>query len=274
VAALAYHACAMRPRLPPLPAQPSVTCVLPMFNEQDNIAHALELIAEALARYAASFEIIVVDDASTDASAAIVSRAAARNRNIRLIRHAHNQRLGATLRTGVRAATKDLVLYTDADLPVDPNEIGRAIRAMRVTRSDVIAGFRFSRVPEGMRRTLYSRTYNALIGILFGWPFRDINFAFKLFRREVLDALDIRSEGSLVDAELIIKAKNSGFIVQQIGLDYFPRAYGQSHLSSLAVIWKILVELVALYPDMRRPGRVATSSTSSGSKQITEADTR
>ena len=143
----------------------------------------------------------------------------------------------------------------DADLPVDPDVLGRALRAMRVTRADVIAAFRFDRVPEGLRRTIYSRAYNGLIGLLFGWPFRDINFAFKLFRREVLEAIEIRSEGSLVDAELIIKAKNTGFVVQQIGVDYFPRAYGQSNLSSVGVILGIFRELVALYPDMRHPVR-------------------
>ncbi len=245
-----------------------------MFNEQENIGHALQVIAEALGRHASNYEIIVVDDASTDGSAEIVRRAGETNVHIRLLRHDRNRRLGAALRTGIRAATKDLVLYTDADLPVNPDEIGRAIRAMRVTRADVVAGFRFDRVPEGLRRTLYSRTYNALIGILFGWPFRDINFAFKLFRRQVLDAIEIRSEGSLVDAELIIKAKNSGFIVQQIGLDYFPRAYGQSHLSSLGVIGRILIELVTLYPDMRRPHRPATPASTSPSNQVSGADTR
>ncbi|MGE5246624.1 MAG: glycosyltransferase family 2 protein [Betaproteobacteria bacterium] len=245
----------MPTRLPCLPARPSVSCVLPMFNEGENIGHALEFLTEALERHASAYEVIVVDDASTDDSAELVRRAAERNPNIRLLRHDRNRKLGATIRTGFRAATKDVVLYTDADLPVDPDVLGRALRAMRVTRADVIAAYRFDRVPEGLRRSLYSRVYNALIGTLFQWPFRDINFAFKLFRREVLEAIDIKSEGSLVDAELIIKAKNCGFRVQQIGVDYFPRTYGQSHLSSPGVILRILVELIRFYPDMRRPAR-------------------
>jgi len=124
---------------------------------------------------------------------------------------------------------------------------------MRLTRADLIAAYRFDRVPEGYRRALYSVVYNTFIGLLFGWPLRDINFAFKLFRREVIEALDVRSEGSLIDAELVIKAKNAGFVVQQIGVDYFPRSYGQSHLASLSVILRIMRELIALYPGMRRP---------------------
>jgi hypothetical protein len=140
----------------------------------------------------------------------------------------------------------------DADLPFDPDVLGRAMRAMQVTGADVIAGYRHDRTMEGPRRALYSYVYNGLIGVLFGWPHRDINFSFKLLKREVLEAIDLRAEGSLIDAELIVKAKNRGFAIQQIGLDYFPRIRGKSHLSSPKVILKMLVELVRLYPEMRK----------------------
>src|SRR6185436_719966 len=99
----------------------------------------------------------------------------------------------------------------DADLPFDPDVLGRALRALDVTRADMIAGYRFDRTTEGLRRTIYSYVYNTLIGLLFGWPHRDINFSFKLMRRAVVDAVELRSEGSLIDAELIVKAKNLGF---------------------------------------------------------------
>jgi hypothetical protein len=143
----------------------------------------------------------------------------------------------------------------DADLPFDPEEVGRAIRALELTRADVVAGYRLDRTTEGFLRTIYSYLYNFLIGLLFGWPHRDINFSFKLMRREVLEAIELRAEGSLVDAELIVKAKNLGFAIQQLGLDYFPRLRGRSTLSSPAVIGKILVELLRLFPDMRHPRR-------------------
>jgi len=84
---------------------------------------------------------------------------------------------------------------------------------------------------------------------------RDINFSFKLMRREILEAIELRSEGSLIDAELIVKAKNHGFAIQQMGLDYFPRIRGESKLSSFGVIIRIFRELVTLYPEMRRKVR-------------------
>jgi glycosyltransferase involved in cell wall biosynthesis len=238
-----------------LEARPSVSLVIPMFNEEENIEHAIACAAEALEDCSDDWEVIIVDDASTDRSAAIVEGLAAIDPRIRLLRHAVNQKLGATLRTGYAAAAKSLVVYMDADLPFDPHVIGQAVKALRVTRADVIAGYRLDRTGEGVRRTVYSYLYNTLIGLLFGWPHRDINFSFKLMRREVLQAVELRSEGSLIDAELIVKAKNLGFVIQQLGLDYFPRTRGRSTLSSPAVILKIFRELLRLFPEMRHPRR-------------------
>ena len=236
----------------------SVSMVIPMFNEQENIEHALDCAVSALELYGGDYEIVIVDDASTDSSPEMVRRLAAANPRIRMLRHEVNRKLGGSLKTGFAAATKDLVIYMDADLPFDPHGIGPAIRAMEVTRADVIAGYRLDRTAEGLRRTIYSYLYNTLIGLLFGWPHRDINFSFKLLRREVLEAIELRSEGSLIDAELIVKAKNLGFVIQQFGLDYFPRSRGVSTLSSPTVIFKILRELITLYPEMRRPQRLQT----------------
>jgi glycosyltransferase involved in cell wall biosynthesis len=235
--------------------KPSLSLVVPMFNEEENIEHALVWAMDALERHCDNFEIVVVDDASTDRSPELVRRAGAADPRIKVLRHPVNRKLGGSLKTGFAAASMDLVLYMDADLPFDPQDVGRAIRALEITRADMIAGYRLDRTTEGWLRTVYSYLYNFLIGILFGWPHRDINFSFKLMRREVLEAMELRSEGSLIDAELVVKAKNLGFVIQQIGLDYFPRTRGRSTLSSPAVIFKMLAEIVELFGDMRHPKR-------------------
>ncbi len=232
--------------------KPSVSLVIPMFNEELNIEHAVAAARESLVKYASDYEIIIVDDASTDASPRIVARLAEENPRIRILTHEKNRKLGGTLRTGFAAASKDLVLYMDADIPFDPDVLGRAIRAIELTGADMIAAYRHDRTMEGFKRGVYTLVYNWLIGILFGWPHRDINFSFKLMKRRVLEAIELRSEGSLIDAELVVKAKNHGFTIQQIGIDYFPRTRGTSHLGSFGVVIKILRELVALYPEMRR----------------------
>jgi glycosyltransferase involved in cell wall biosynthesis len=228
---------------------------MPVYNEEENIEHALRVATDALTQFTSGHEIIVVDDASTDRSPEILRGLAAADPRIKVLRHERNEKLGGSLRDGFAAASNELVLYMDADLPWDPREIGRALSAMEVTRADMIAAYRYDRTGEGLRRAIYSYVYNGIIGVLFGWPHRDINFAFKLMRREILDVVELRSEGSLISAELITKTKNLGFTVQQIGLDYFPRTRGRSTLSSLGVIGKILRELVVLYPEMRHPRR-------------------
>jgi glycosyltransferase involved in cell wall biosynthesis len=232
--------------------KPSVSLVIPMYNEELNIEHAVAAARETLEKYAGGWEVIIVDDASTDASPRIVARLSAEEPRIRVVTHPKNRKLGGTLRSGFGAATKDLVFYMDADVPFDPDVLGRAMRAMELTGADMIAAYRHDRTMEGLKRAVYTLVYNWLIGILFGWPHRDINFSFKLMRRSVLEAIDLKSEGSLIDAELVVKAKNRGFVIQQIGIDYFPRTRGQSNLGSFSVVLKILRELVRLYPEMRR----------------------
>jgi glycosyltransferase involved in cell wall biosynthesis len=232
-----------------------------MYNEELNIEHAVASARRSLEAYAGDWEIIIVDDASTDSSARIVQRLATEDPHIRALHHEKNRKLGGTLRTGFAAATKELVFYMDADIPFDPDVLGRAIRAMELTDADMIAAYRHDRTMEGFKRGLYTLVYNGLIGVLFGWPHRDINFSFKLMKRSVLQAIELKSEGSLIDAELVVKAKNRGFTIQQIGIDYFPRARGQSNLGSFSVVLKILRELVWLYPEMRRRHRNVIAST-------------
>lgn len=246
--------------------KPTISLVIPMFNEEANIEHAIHYAVDALSQHASDYEIVIVDDASTDESPELVRRAIAGNPKIRLIRHDFNQKLGASLKTGFAAAKMELILYMDADLPFDPEVLGRAVRALSLTRADVISGYRFDRTTEGVRRTIYTILYNWLIRVLFQISIRDINFSFKLMRREVLEAVQLKSEGSLIDAELIVKARNRGFVIQQIGLDYFPRVLGTSHLSSPSVILKIFRELFALYGDMKK--RVPRST---GAPPIAEA---
>jgi len=235
--------------------RPSVSLVIPMYNEELNIEHAVAAAVDSLQKYSDDYEIIIVDDASTDDSPRLAAKLAAENPRIRVITHARNQKLGATLRSGFAATTKELIFYMDADIPFDPEVLGTAIRAMHVTGADMIAAYRHDRTMEGARRAVYTLLYNWLIGVLFGWPHRDINFSFKLMKRKVLEAIELKSEGSLIDAELVVKAKNHGFAIQQMGIDYFPRIRGTSNLASVSVILKIIRELIKLYPEMRAKRR-------------------
>ena len=99
-----------------------------------------------------------------------------------------------------------MVLYTDADLPFDFREVHKAMRLMNQYEADIVAAYRFDRTGEGYVRVVYSFFYNLLVRALFGCRFRDVNFAFKLVRRSVLQKVQLSSEGSFIDAELMVSA--------------------------------------------------------------------
>jgi glycosyltransferase involved in cell wall biosynthesis len=227
-----------------------------MWNEEDHIERALDAGRRACERLIADgevndYELIVVDDASTDATAEIADRIAAADPRVRVVHHPRNRKLGGALKSGFAAARGDLVLYTDADLPFDMHELSKALRLMREYEADMISAYRFDRTGEGNLRAVYTFFYNLLIRSCFGVKARDINFAFKLMRREVLDRIELRSEGSFIDAELFIRASRSGFQILQFGVDYFPRTRGTSTLSSMGVITTILGEMWTLRTELR-----------------------
>ncbi len=143
------------------------------------------------------------------------------------------------------------MLYTDADLPFDLADLAKAVRLLRVYDADIVSAYRFDRTGEGWRRALYSFVYNALVRSLLSLPVRDVNFAFKLVRRDVLDHVQLRSEGSFIDVELLARAQRLGFGIIQFGVDFFPRTKGVSTLSSAPVILRILREMAMIVPAIR-----------------------
>lgn len=232
---------------------PSLSFVFPMFNEIGNIENC---VAEALAtgrRITDNLEIVVVDDASTDGSGALADRLAARHPELRVVHHPQNRKLGGALRTGFAAATKEWVLYIDSDLPIDMDD---ALGAVPLTRgADMVIGNRQGRA-EGLRREVMSWVYNRLIRVLFGLKVNDVNFAFKLFRRSILDHITLQSEGSFIDAELLIETNRSGFAIAEIPLQYHERVAGVSTLASSSVVRTILRELFSYrQAAARRPAR-------------------
>ena len=222
-----------------------------MWNEEEYLQRALnaatELGDELIAQNTvADYEMIIVNDASTDATAKLADEAAAANRRVVVVHHPVNRKLGGSIKSGFAAATGDVVLYTDADLPFDFREVHKAMRLMNQYEADIVAAYRFDRTGEGYVRVVYSFFYNLLVRALFGCRFRDVNFAFKLVRRSVLQKVQLSSEGSFIDAEMMVSARKLGMNVVQFGVDYFPRTRGVSTLSSPSVIVKILKEAWAL----------------------------
>jgi glycosyltransferase involved in cell wall biosynthesis len=238
------------------PEGSDLTFLFPAWNEQAGIARAVRTALEVGSELmeggqVSDFDVLVIDDASTDGTNRILEDLAMQEPRVRVRRHATNSGLGATLRTGFAAASGATVLYTDSDLPFDLHEAGRMLRLMQVYDADLVAAYRHDRTGEGPRRYVYSRVYNLLVRASLALRIRDVNFAGKLIRREVLDAVELRSSGSFIDAELLARAQRGGFTIVQVGVDYFPRSRGTSTLSTGSVIAGMLADLVRLGPGIR-----------------------
>jgi len=233
-----------------------------MRNEEDYVRRAIEAARAGAGTVVGELEILVVDDGSTDRTREIADEISRADPVVRVVSRPGGRGLGGALRAGYAAARGDLVLYSDADLPFDFHEVARAVRLLEYQEAEVLAAYRFDRTSEGLLRTVYTLVYSALVRLLFGLRLRDINFSFKLFRRSLLERIELRSEGSFIDAEFLVRARNAGARVIQMGVDYFPRARGRSTLASPFVILVILAEMARLAPGLWRgflsgPGRRA-----------------
>jgi glycosyltransferase involved in cell wall biosynthesis len=236
-----------------------LTVFFPMWNEQDYIHRALGAAREACETLLeqgeiADYELLIINDASTDDTGRIADELAATDRRVRVVHHPKNRKLGGSLKTGFAESRGDLILYSDADLPFDMDELVKACRVMRHYEADIVSAYRLDRTGEGYVRTVYSFFFNSLVRVLYGLRMRDVNFAFKLCRGAIFDDVQLKSEGSFIDAELVIRAKGAGYSVVQFGVDYFPRTRGVSTLSSPSVIVKLLQEMFALRRELRSIG--------------------
>lgn len=226
---------------------PSLSFVFPMYNEIGNIETCVREALRVGRKITDNLEIVVVDDASTDGCGALADTLAAQHPELKVIHHAKNRKLGGSLRTGFAAASKDWILYIDSDLPIQMDD---ALLAIPLTQADMVIGNRQGRA-EGPKREIMSWVYNRLIRVLFGLSVRDVNFAFKLFRRSILERITLQSEGSFIDAELLIETHNAGYKIAEIPLRYHERVAGVSTLASGSVVVKILREMA----DYRRAAK-------------------
>ena len=219
---------------------PSLSIVIPVYNEEENIEPLLREIFGSLSSDPGFLELILVDDGSVDRSAELICEAASREPRIRLVQHRENRGLGGSIRTGLQAALGELVLYTDADLPFDFSLIPQLIA--RAGDNNVVIGCRSNR-GEGLRRLILTKGYNFICRFVFGLRVSDVNFACKLIPRRAVAAMRLESEGSFIDAEILLECTRQGFTLTEFPLTYYPRTRGLSTLSRFDVIFGILREM-------------------------------
>ncbi len=244
----------------------ALSLVLPVFNEADNLEPCIRqaraaLDAAARQGVAGAWEIVAVDDGSQDDSWERLAALHASEPRLRPVRHPRNLGYGAALRTGFREARHDLVLFTDADLQFDLSELPRLLAL--AASADVVAGFRAPRRDPAHRR-LNAWAWGRLVGQLFDLPLRDVNCAFKLFDRRVLDAVELRSEGALVNTELLVRARAAGFSLAEVPVSHHPRVAGRASGARPRVVLRAFRELLALQRELRglaaSPPRVSAAA--------------
>ena len=229
-------------------ALPGLTIVLPCFNEEANVADAIRMAVGACELCADDYEIVVVDDGSSDATATIAAQFAAADRHVRLVVHAHNRGYGDAVRSGIDAATMPWLLLTDADLQFDLRELEGFLP--RAASADIVMGWRINR-QDPLHRRLNAAAWNWLVSRLFDIPVRDIDCAFKLVRTAFAQDAQLAATGAMVSTELLVKTLAAGARLEEQGVVHRPRVAGESSGANPRVVLRAFRELFRLRSSLR-----------------------
>ena len=234
--------------------KPSISLVLPAYNEADNIEPMVAEAVPALSTVSDDFEIIVVDDGSADDTAGVTKKVMEQVPQVRLVEHPVNQGFGAAVFTGFTSAEKDWIFYTDADRQFVLSEIENFVPLM--DQADLIAGYRAPRQDPFMR-VFYGKGWGTLCTVLFGYTVRDVDCGFKLLRREIIEELapSIASRGATFSIEWLVRAKRAGYRFVELPVTHQPRVAGSQTGANIDVIVRAFRELVQVRTQLWREGK-------------------
>ena len=226
----------------------SISVFFPCYNEQENVGRTVEKALEVMQQFDADFEVIIVDDGSSDGTRQIADEIAGRDKRVKVMHHQHNLGYGAALQSGFKAATKELVFYTDGDGQFDINEMLPLLALM--DQYDIVSCYRLNR-QDSLIRKINGWCWTRLVCLMFGLKIRDIDCAFKLYKREIFDKIELSSTGALIDAEILARAARKDYRITQKGVHHYPRTAGEQSGASLRVILRAFKELFKLQRRIR-----------------------
>ena len=207
-----------------------LTIVLPAYDEEESLPEALQQCLQLIEQVPElEVEVIVVDDGSSDGTAALLKEASSNWDWLRVIRHEVNGGYGAALKTGFAAANGRLVFYTDSDNQFDILELRETLPL--IEGADLVAGFRVYRF-DPLPRLVVSWAYNRLVRVLFRVPVRDVDCSFKLMRRERLDRLVLMSDDFFIDTEIVARARKWNWRIKEVGVRHYPRRKGKTTVNA------------------------------------------
>lgn len=221
---------------------------MPAYNEEGNIATTIIDARNAAHEVAEAYEIIVVDDGSRDRTAEVVLEMAKHDSFIRLIKHKQNKGYGAAVKTGLKACTKDWIFFTDSDGQFHYDELPKFAASSQ--SADLIIGYRKKRMDPFHRVFVAQVLLKIWNFALFGLTVRDVDCAFKLFKREVRDSIKLRTESAITVTEFIVKAKTQGYRILQIPVSHYPRKFGDQTGGNWRVIARAARESFVLYKEL------------------------
>jgi glycosyltransferase involved in cell wall biosynthesis len=226
----------------------TLSVIFPAFNEEANIRHTVEAARLVLPKLAQTWEIILVNDGSRDATTPICDELAEQYPEVRAIHHVENRGYGAALKSGILAARHNYIFFTDSDGQFDLQELERLIEW--ASHYDIVTGYRAKR-QDPPHRLINAWGWKTLVRMVLGVKVRDIDCAFKIFQRSVFDRVQIRSVGAMVNTEILAQANSFGMRIHEVKVSHYPRRAGKPSGANLRVIAKAFRELFRLWGQLR-----------------------
>jgi len=231
-----------------MPKLPTLSVFFPAYNEEANIERMVREAQKVLPEVAKDWEIIPVNDGSRDRTREIADRLAKEDPHVKPVHHETNKGYGGAVISGFKAARMDYVFFTDGDLQFDLREITLLVE--KVDEGDLILGFRKNR-RDPWHRKLNAFCWGTLVKMLFGFQVKDVDCAFKMVKRKVLDKIELTASGAMVSTELLARSHKAGFRFAEVGVTHLPRQAGTQTGAKFSVILRAFKELFRLYGKIR-----------------------
>lgn len=231
-----------------------LSIILPAFNEEENITHSVEEVlaySKKLHRMNMPFEILVINDGSYDNTLDIINGLALKYpKEVIALTNSKNSGYGYSIAKGIEKSSYDLVFFTDADRQFNIENLDLLLPLMFTGVPDIVVGYRMGRKDPALRKFL-SWGFNSLVRFIFDINVKDIDCAFKIFKKEIFKDVKIESKNFFINTEILAKAVFFNFRILEVGVEHFSREMGKSTVS-LKYIPLTLVELVKIWKTMRK----------------------
>ena len=217
----------------------------PAYNDSGTIASMVIRAVQAAAALTPDYEVIVVNDGSSDATAEVADELARTYPQVRVIHHGKNRGYGGALQTGIRSATKELIFYTDGDAQYDPGELS-LLWSHLTPEADLVNCYKISR-SDPMHRIVIGRLYHHIVSLMFGLKMRDVDCDFRLMRRSMFEVINLEKTSGVICLEMMKKVQDAGFRIVEVPVHHFHRAFGKSQFFNFRRIFKTGIDVMRLW---------------------------